>query len=124
GSSRFFPRAEDRGDVARALLYMDIRYEGISPAFDLVLNDNPTIGAGSGQMGVLSALVRWNCADPPNAWEETRNDRVYDLQGNANPFIHNHLWAVQVYDGIIPSDGDTLDIYGMGVAPAEIGIGV
>lgn len=124
GSSRFYPRQEDRGDVARALMYMDVRYEGGTPSTNLTLNDNPIIGTGNGQMGMLSTLIRWNCADLPDSWEVTRNNRAHDLQGNANPFIHDPLWAVLLYDGITPTDGDTLTVDGMGVAPAEIHGGV
>ena len=29
----------------------------------------------------------WHGADPPDAWERTRNERVFDVQGNRNPFM-------------------------------------
>ncbi|MDC1295694.1 endonuclease, partial [Myxococcota bacterium] len=73
-----------RGDVARALFYMDIRYEGgthsgtgiVEP--DLVLTDDDTLVVTSGanaslaHMGRLSDLLAWHAADPVDAREQAR----------------------------------------------------
>lgn len=96
-----------KGDVARAVLYMDIRYEGGIHGItgqtepDLVLTDTraliQTTAAGVfanfGYMGLKSELLAWHAADPPDANEQLRNDLVATFQGNRNPFIDRPEWA-------------------------------
>lgn len=80
------PRDEVKGDVARALFYAAVRYEDAD--LDLELID---YAQGQGDKlpvhGVLSTLLRWHAADPPDDFERRRNDRVEELQGNRNPFV-------------------------------------
>ena len=38
-------------------------------------------------MGRLSVLLEWNEEDPVDAFEEQWNSRIYEYQGNRNPFI-------------------------------------
>ncbi|MCB1181902.1 endonuclease [bacterium] len=99
--------ADRRGDIARAMFYMDVRYEGgtngnsgaVEP--DLILTDNLTLiensNTGSNEttayMGLLSVLLQWHLADPVDAGEMLRNDIVYGFQGNRNPFVDHPDWA-------------------------------
>ena len=59
---------------------MVIRYDGLS----LTSNMNE-IGATT--LGVLSTLLEWNKLDPVDEFETQRNNRIYEYQGNRNPFI-------------------------------------
>lgn len=98
-----------RGDVARALLYLDVRYEGgIDPVSnrpepDLVLTDEMNrIRTGSGNvayMGRLSTLIRWHHEDPVDDKERRRNDIIEEYQGNRNPFIDHPEWVDCVFEG-------------------------
>lgn len=82
----FEPRAEVKGDVARALFYMDVRYEGTHGEPDLMLVDAlPSIDSNS--VGNLCTLLAWHKSDPPSADERQRNDRTQSIQGNRNVFI-------------------------------------
>lgn len=69
----FMPRAEVRGDLARAALYMDEAY----PTRRLLDRDHRQL------------FEKWSADDPPDAWERERNRMIADRQGNANPFITN-----------------------------------
>jgi endonuclease I len=69
-----------RGDLARTLFYMCVRYEGLS------LTDDPSTNSETTN-GILTDLLAWDKADPVDAWESQRNDRVYGYQGNRNPFV-------------------------------------
>lgn len=90
------PRNEDKGDVARMILYMAVRYEGTDTTYDLEMQDiTPTVGPFYGK---LSTLLNWHVTDPPNGWERRRNNRIHERQGNRNPFIDhpqfvNQIWA-------------------------------
>ncbi len=96
-----------RGDVARALFYMDVRYEGGSHGItgaaepDLILTDNETLIADSNtgnnelvaHMGMLAVLLVWHQQDPVDDLERRRNDAVFGFQGNRNPFIDHPEWV-------------------------------
>ena len=94
-----------KGDVARAVMYMAIRYEGgTDPTSgqaepNLELTDNRALIVGSSNynvpayMGLLSDLLAWHAADPPDAAEVARNDVIQTFQGNRNPFIDHPEWA-------------------------------
>jgi endonuclease I len=104
-----------KGNVARAILYMDLRYEG-GPAHpggiaepDLIVTDNlallqtTTSGqfAATGYMGKLSTLLQWHRQDPPDEQECLRNAIVQASQGNRNPFIDNPEWAGVLYEDVV-----------------------
>ena len=82
GKIRGVHKFEDdhRGDAARILFYMAVRYEG------LALNDVPDSNPEFSE-GVLTTLLEWDRLDPVDDFEIQRNNRVYEYQGNRNPFI-------------------------------------
>ncbi|WP_232338087.1 endonuclease [Flavobacterium profundi] len=69
------------GDVARALFYMAVRYNGLN-----LVNGNPADNI-VGQMGDLATLLTWNTQDPADDFEMNRNNYIYTWQLNRNPFI-------------------------------------
>ncbi|MCB0398085.1 MAG: endonuclease [Winogradskyella sp.] len=82
-----------RGDVARSVLYMEIRYNGLQ-----VVNGFPTT---TGQLGDLATLLDWHRNDPPDDFEMNRNNVVYTWQFNRNPFIDQpdlveYIWGNNV----------------------------
>jgi hypothetical protein len=81
-----------KGDVARALFYMAIRYNGLE-----VLNGN-LADSTVGQIGDLATLLSWHTQDPPDDFEMNRNNYIYTWQMNRNPFIDrpdlaNYIWG-------------------------------
>jgi len=66
---RVEPRAAVRGDIARAMLYMEAQH-------GLVIYKRQR-----------ALLLDWHRADPPDDHERWRNDRIEQLQGNRNPYI-------------------------------------
>jgi endonuclease I len=95
-----------KGDMARAILYMDIRYEGGNAGNgqaepDLIVTNNRALiaqtASGSvasvGYMGILDTLLAWHAADPPDEQERLRNSVVFSFQGNRNPLIDHPEWA-------------------------------
>ena len=99
-SDSFEPRDSVKGDVARMILYMDIRYEGESEAVnslaDLKAVDSLT-GSGVPEIGRLCRMVQWNAEDPVDDIERSRNEWVYAFQGNRNPFIDHPEWVNKIY---------------------------
>ncbi|ADB29208.1 Endonuclease I [Kribbella flavida DSM 17836] len=93
----FAPRAAVRGDVARMIFYLAIRYEGGDGFANLEPNDAVTNGSAP-YHGRLSVLKAWNQADPPDAFEKRRNQVIFDTwQHNRNPFIDHPEWVGAIW---------------------------
>ncbi|AXA36065.1 MAG: hypothetical protein D6691_05335 [Candidatus Hydrogenedentota bacterium] len=119
-STQFEVRDPQKGDVARALFYMDVRYDGTGGAADFVLSN--TTSPSYGQMGVLSALIQWHNFDPPDAREQERNDKIYTLfQHNRNPFIDHPEFVYLIWGPV--ANGDTLNVAYTNRATATVGAG-
>lgn len=81
-----------KGDVARAVFYMCVRYNGLN-----VVNGNPP-DSTVGQLGDLATLLQWNVNDPADDFEMNRNNYIYTWQQNRNPFIDypylaDYIWG-------------------------------
>ena len=71
-----------RGNTARAILYFHTRYGD---------------SLSQGGVNMLSTMIAWHYADPPDAAEVTRNNNLHSFQGNRNPFVDrpefvNRIW--------------------------------
>ncbi len=94
------PRDEVKGDVARMMFYMEVRYEGDSGEPDLELVDYT--GTSGSTLGKLSTLLAWHTQDPVSDFESRRNDRVYSYQNNRNPFIDHPEYVSYIWEGAVP----------------------
>lgn len=91
------PRDAVKGDVARMILYMAVRYDGDDGFADLEPNES-TSNSSNPAIGKLSVLLQWNDEDPPDSFEQHRNDVIYDqFQHNRNPFIDHPEWAASIW---------------------------
>ncbi|MFY8186497.1 MAG: endonuclease [Flavobacterium sp.] len=102
--SLFYPGDEWKGDVARMVMYMYLRY-----GFQTLPNN---VGSGSSSISPLNDMpnifLQWNAEDPPAAHELTRNNVLENLQGNRNPFIDNPYLATLIWGG--PTAQDNWDL--------------
>lgn len=86
-----------RGDVARAIFYMAIRYNSLN-----VVNGDPA-SSPTGQIGDLATLLTWNNLDPVDDFEMNRNNIIYNWQMNRNPFIDNPALVNYVFGNLTNS---------------------
>jgi len=94
----FEPRDEVKGDVARMLFYMVIRYEGYDEYLDLELNEIIMEKDDKSPFhGKLSLLLEWNLLDPVDDFERQRNEVIFGYQGNRNPFIDYPEFANMIF---------------------------
>lgn len=89
------PTSTWKGDVARAVFYMAVRYNGLN-----VVNGNPVDGI-VGQIGDLATLLLWNHSDVSDDFEMNRNNYIYTWQYNRNPFIDypdlaDYIWGTHI----------------------------
>ncbi|WP_299682146.1 endonuclease [uncultured Dokdonia sp.] len=90
----FYPGDEWKGDVARMMLYMYIRYN------NRCLPSNVGVGnAVASDANMIDLFLQWNVEDPVSAFEDTRNGVLAGIQGNRNPFIDNPAFATQIWGG-------------------------
>lgn len=92
GEVVFEPRASHKGDAARALLYMALRYNGVTGFGDWTFNYLNTHYLASQQQDI-AVLLKWHKQDPPDKWEIDRNNYVQSIQKNRNPLIDHPEYA-------------------------------
>ncbi|PTX63070.1 putative secreted protein (Por secretion system target) [Kordia periserrulae] len=90
----WYPGDEWKGDVARIIMFMYLRYGNqCLPA---------NVGTGtplSVDNNMIDLFLQWNVDDPVSAFEENRNEVLAGIQGNRNPFIDNPAFATQIWGG-------------------------
>lgn len=85
----FEPCDEYKGDFARIYMYVATCYSNVNwqrqSDLGCVLQeeDYPTFISKD----FIKMLLQWNRQDPVSEWEQTRNERVYAIQNNRNPFV-------------------------------------
>ena len=82
GDEVFYPGDEWKGDVARIMMYVNLRY-----------------GEGFSSVGGLELFLEWNREDPVSAFELQRQEVIEAAQGNRNPFIDNPYLATLIWGG-------------------------
>lgn len=102
-SGGWYPGDEWKGDVARMMMYMYIRYG------DRCTPNGVGIGSTAGTPDdMIDLFLDWNAADPVSDFERQRNthhesNQTY-AQGNRNPFIDNAYLATRIWGGTPAED--------------------
>lgn len=94
----FEPIDEYKGDLARTYFYMATRYYGEDTQWP---GSEMTDGAQP-EPWALSMLLEWHRADAVSTKEQNRNNEVYKLQGNRNPFIDDPQFAEKIWGTLNP----------------------
>jgi len=88
GQIVYEPRDKHKGDAARALLYMSVRYDGIGGySWDFNWLNNVKLPSLSEDPQDVNLLLAWCKQDPPDKYEIDRTNYVQSIQLNRNPFI-------------------------------------
>jgi endonuclease I len=95
----WYPGDQWKGDVARMMMYMYLRYG---------TQCLPTgVGIGTtvtNDTNMLNLFLQWNAEDPVSLYEDNRNTYLGNIantyaQGNRNPFIDNPYLATLIWGG-------------------------
>jgi hypothetical protein len=94
GNTVYEPRASHKGDAARAMLYMSMRYNGVS-GFNWTFNNLNTVilPSYSEDPQDVNMLLSWHNSDLPDRYEISRNDYIQSRQQNRNPFVDHPDWV-------------------------------
>jgi len=100
-NNSFEPTDQAKGQVARMIFYMAVRYDigdynEPEEMPDLYLKDENE-RVKEPWIGDLCTLLEWHSNFPTNEFERRRNNRVEEIQGNRNPFIDNPSWADSIW---------------------------
>ncbi|MDN3492240.1 endonuclease [Winogradskyella bathintestinalis] len=105
----WYPGDEWKGDVARMMMYMYLRYG----------NRCLPVNVGNGSINnidsnMIQLFLDWNAEDPVSPYETVRNNYLgnasnFNAQGNRNPFIDNPYLATLIWGGTASQNtwGDT-----------------
>lgn len=111
GSGTFEPLDNVKGDVARIVMYVYTHYNNAANVGGTIesaqthgtLNFTNVMTA-SNEAAAKKMLLEWNALDPVDEIERYRNEKVYEKQGNRNPFIDNSSYANAIW-----GDGSVVD---------------
>lgn len=90
----WYPGDEWKGDVARMMMYMYLRYGNQSLPTGVAVGS--TVAT---DVNMVQLLLQWNAEDPVSDLEKQRNPILQNLQGNRNPFIDNPAFATKIWGG-------------------------
>ena len=92
----FEPIDAYKGDFARTYFYMMTRYQDKVPSWSsaMFIGDNLSSWAND-------LLLSWNAQDPVDQKEIDRNDAVFAIQGNRNPFIDRPNWVDSIWIQVV-----------------------
>jgi endonuclease I len=79
----FEPINAYKGDFARSYFYMAVRYYGEDASW----TGSDMVTGSQLKPWALRMLMEWDISDPVSMKEIERNDAIYSIQGNRNPFI-------------------------------------
>ena len=81
-----------KGDLARTYFYMVVRYSDVAAGWS-----SPMFAAGELTIWAENQLLAWHLADPVSPKETARNNAIYGIQQNRNPFIDHPEWVQSLW---------------------------
>ena len=91
----FEPRDEYKGDLARTYFYFSVRYYGEDAGWP----GSPMANGSQLTTWALDLMKDWHRNDPVSTKEINRNNAVYAIQNNRNPFIDHPEYAAAIWGG-------------------------
>ena len=104
-SDTWYPGDQWKGDVARIIMYMYLRYG--SQCLPSQVGTGARVASDT---SMLQLFLQWNADDPPSPLEDHRNEYLEGFQGNRNPFIDNPYLATVIWGGPEAQDRWGMDV--------------
>lgn len=115
------PIDEFKGDIARMMMYIAVRYEHLLPYFQYTNIRNPldSLSEKAFKSWYIDMLLQWHHSDPVSQKEIDRNNAVHQLQGNRNPFVDHPEFAQSIWGALpnstaVPEQPYQLDVVARG----------
>ena len=113
-SDYWYPGDEWKGDIARMMMYMYLRYDDRCYPNNVIVGGTVAVDSH-----MIATLLDWNAEDPVSQVEVNRNTYMGNTanahaQGNRNPFIDNPYLATRIWGGV-----EAEDIWGIYIGVEE-----
>ena len=115
----FEPIDEYKGDFARAIMYMSVRYyteDGSWSSSDMTTKSEIKPWA-------IAMLLRWNELDPVSNKERERNETIFnDYQHNRNPFVDHPEYARMIWDptwNVVAEEAEAVYLFPNPIEPGQ-----
>lgn len=97
----FEPADQYKGDIARNYFYMATCYENAIGSWQTFNASGDTVLDGTNdnvfEPWFLNMLLIWHNQDPVSQKEINRNNAIYAVQGNRNPFVDHPEYVCQIW---------------------------
>lgn len=90
----FEPDDQYKGDFARTYFYMATCYQDYTWRYTYMLSNSSWLTLNQWS---INLLLKWSRQDPVSDKEVARNEAIYQIQNNRNPFIDNPLLAEYIW---------------------------
>lgn len=94
----FEPIDSFKGDFARIYFYMATRYMNSIANWESSANTMFSTSNKNLSTYGKNLMLAWNQLDPVSAKEIARNNKVYSIQHNRNPYVDHPEWIIAVWD--------------------------
>jgi endonuclease I len=92
----FEPINEFKGDIARMYFYFATRYENTVTGYSYAMFNNSSSQVFT--TAFLNLLLTWHNQDPVSAREIARNNAIFAIQNNRNPYIDNPQYVQAIWN--------------------------
>ncbi|MCB9498160.1 MAG: endonuclease [Erysipelotrichaceae bacterium] len=106
----FEPNDDWKGDLARSAFYTRAKW---TSSYSWTAGEGSAIYSGSASTNygltdyAIALYTAWSNLDPVDDWELQRNEAVYAIQGDRNPFINHPEYANTIWGGTTYTGGTT-----------------
>ncbi len=101
----FEPADEFKGDLARGIFYIAVRYQDDIASWEANDTDGDSMLDGSSdkvfEQWALDMLYNWHLNDPVSQKELDRNNAIFAHQDNRNPFIDNPQYVQDIWQNAL-----------------------
>lgn len=97
----FEPLDEYKGDFARTYFYMVTRYKDVASGWSSVMLTGDNLSSWA-----IDLLLDWSANDPVSQKETDRNNAVYGIQNNRNPYIDDPVYIEKVWGTLVDQVGE------------------
>lgn len=104
----FEPADQYKGDIARGILYVAVRYEDEIAGWESLNAEGDKMLNGTSnqvfEQWAIEMLYSWHVADPVSQKEIDRNNAIFNYQNNRNPFIDHPEYVVEIWSNILSTN--------------------
>ncbi|WP_298236694.1 endonuclease [uncultured Algibacter sp.] len=112
-----------KGDIARGLFYVAVRYQDEIASWELNNSNGNSMLDGSSfkvfEQWALDMLYDWHINDPVSDKERDRNEEIFKHQNNRNPFIDSPEYVLSIWGNLLSTQNHSISSIKMHPNPVQ-----